>query len=178
MPALRAQQTRRRLAARSLLRRRAQAVAVSVLLLVRAAPMSATARILEHLQRVRQTAPDRWIAACPAHEDRSPSLSVRELDDGRVLLHDFGGCETGDILAALGLQLSDLYDRPLEHTRAPTRSRIPARDLLELVAYECDVAGILLMQIAANQSCSAVAWERLALAAQRVNAARLQIHVR
>jgi hypothetical protein len=41
--------------------------------------------LLDHLERVKQTGPGRWIARCPAHEDRSPSLSVRELEDGRLL---------------------------------------------------------------------------------------------
>jgi len=54
--------------------------------------MSAAAKLLEHLQCVKQTASDRWLACCPSHPDRSPSLSIRKLDDGRVLVHDFGGC--------------------------------------------------------------------------------------
>lgn len=49
---------------------------------------------------------------CPAHEDRSPSLSVKEADDGRVLVHCFAGCETADVLAALGRTLADLFDGP------------------------------------------------------------------
>lgn len=65
--------------------------------------------LLARLDRVRQTGADRWIARCPAHDDRSPSLSVRALPDGRVLLHDFAGCDVGDVLAALGLSLADLY---------------------------------------------------------------------
>jgi len=52
--------------------------------------MSATP-VLDRLDKVKQTGPDRWIACCPAHDDKSPSLAVRELDDGRILLHDFGG---------------------------------------------------------------------------------------
>jgi hypothetical protein len=59
-------------------------------------------RILDRLEHVKQTGLRRWVARCSAHEDRSPSLSTRELDDGRVLLHDFGGCETEGVLAALG----------------------------------------------------------------------------
>ena len=39
--------------------------------------MSAAARLLDRLTGVKQTAPGRWIAKCPAHEDRSPSLSIR-----------------------------------------------------------------------------------------------------
>ena len=50
-----------------------------------------------------------WMARCPAHEDRTPSLSIAAGDDGRVLLHCWAGCRTRDIVAALGLQWSDLF---------------------------------------------------------------------
>jgi hypothetical protein len=49
------------------------------------------------------------LALCPAHPDKSPSLSIREGTDGRILLHDFAGCEPQAIVAALGLRLSDLF---------------------------------------------------------------------
>lgn len=50
-----------------------------------------------------------WLARCPAHADRSPSLSVREGDDGRALLHCFAGCEFEQVLQALGLATSELF---------------------------------------------------------------------
>jgi hypothetical protein len=46
---------------------------------------------------------------CPAHEDRTASLSLREGDDGRALLYCHAGCDVGDVCAALGLNLSDLF---------------------------------------------------------------------
>lgn len=61
--------------------------------------MNAAARVLDRLDGVRPTGTGRWIAKCPAHPDRSPSLSIRETDDGRVLLHDHGGCDTENVLA-------------------------------------------------------------------------------
>jgi len=50
-----------------------------------------------------------YLAVCPAHEDRTPSLSIAAGDDGRVLLRCWAGCETRDIVAALGLTWSDLF---------------------------------------------------------------------
>ena len=50
-----------------------------------------------------------YTAQCPAHEDRSPSLSFREGDDGRVLFHCFAGCAARDVLDALGLTWTDLF---------------------------------------------------------------------
>lgn len=50
-----------------------------------------------------------WMARCPAHDDRKPSLSVREGDDSRILVHCFAGCLVGDICAALGLAMRNLF---------------------------------------------------------------------
>jgi len=50
-----------------------------------------------------------YLAVCPAHADHAPSLSISAGDDGRVLLHCWAGCETRDIVAALGLQWTDLF---------------------------------------------------------------------
>ncbi len=52
---------------------------------------------LSHLDKVRQTGPGRWIACCPAHDDKHPSFNIRELDDGRVLINCKAGCSTEEI---------------------------------------------------------------------------------
>ncbi len=41
------------------------------------------------------------VAQCPAHDDREPSLSVRDGDDGRLLTHCFSGCSPEAVWAAL-----------------------------------------------------------------------------
>lgn len=66
------------------------------------------ARVLERLQGVVR-AQDGWMARCPAHKDRTPSLSVSEGKDGRALLHCFAGCTLGAVVAAAGLSLDDLF---------------------------------------------------------------------
>lgn len=65
--------------------------------------------IIARLDKVKATGKGRWMACCPAHQDRSPSLSIREAEDGRVLLHCFGGCSVHDVTAAVGLELADLF---------------------------------------------------------------------
>jgi len=67
-----------------------------------------------------------WLARCPAHKDRSPSLSIREGEDGRIVLHDFAGCEPAAICAALGLSLRDLFsnnDLPFSELARTRRER-------------------------------------------------------
>jgi hypothetical protein len=42
-----------------------------------------------------------WIARCPAHHDRKPSLSIREAHDGKVLVHCHASCDQEHVIAAL-----------------------------------------------------------------------------
>lgn len=44
---------------------------------------------------------DGWMAPCPAHDDRTPSLSLKNNSEGRLLWHCFGGCEAEDVKRAL-----------------------------------------------------------------------------
>lgn len=70
--------------------------------------------VLDCLDGVRRSGRG-WVARCPVPShgqgrgDRSPSLSVQEGDDGRILVHDFGGCRVDEICTALGLRLTDLF---------------------------------------------------------------------
>jgi hypothetical protein len=66
-------------------------------------------------------------ACCPAHDDISPSLSIREVDDGRILIHCFSGCEVHSVVAAVGLELSDLFPKTNGKTYKPVRRRIDYR---------------------------------------------------
>ncbi len=72
-------------------------------------------KLLAQLDRVKPTRRG-WTARCPAHQDQSPSLAIRETDDGRILVHCFAGCSATDICTALGIRLADLFpDAQLDH---------------------------------------------------------------
>jgi hypothetical protein len=133
--------------------------------------MSAAAKLVERLAGVKQMGPGRWVTRCPSHEDRSPSLSLREVDD-RVLLHCFAGCDTEAVLAAIGLTMTDLFESPLDHHRAPTHSRIPASDLLVLLDHEITVAVLILSDIAERRKVNEAQIQRLCQAARRIGSAR------
>lgn len=60
--------------------------------------------------RPKATGPGKWEALCPAHDDRSPSLSIGTGQAGDVLLKCFSqNCTPEAITGALGLELSDLF---------------------------------------------------------------------
>ncbi len=78
--------------------------------------------LLSQLDGVRHT-PRGWTAKCPAHDDRRPSLSIRETDDGQTLVYCFAGCSVEAICAALGLRLCDLF----ANSEPPSRRRRKAQ---------------------------------------------------
>ncbi len=56
--------------------------------------------LLARLHGVKRSGAN-WIARCPAHADRQPSLSVARAANGRVLLHCFAGCPFRSIVRAV-----------------------------------------------------------------------------
>lgn len=69
-------------------------------------------KLLQCLYGLRSAGRDRWMARCPAHQDHTPSLSIRWVGD-RFLLHCFAGCPVEVILKTLGLGWNDLHQREL-----------------------------------------------------------------
>ncbi len=67
-------------------------------------------KLLSKLDKVRETKPYNWMACCPAHDDKNPSLSIR-LVSGRILTYCHSHqCSYHDVLNAVGLQNSDFFD--------------------------------------------------------------------
>ncbi len=56
--------------------------------------------VLSQLRGVRRSGTG-WIAQCPSHDDREPSLSIGLGTTGLLLLHCFAGCSYPEIRAAL-----------------------------------------------------------------------------
>jgi hypothetical protein len=132
------------------------------------------AKLLDRLARPRQTRPGAWAAGCPCCQSkRGRPISVRELDDGRVLLHAFCGCDTGAVLGALGLALSDLFPERLpQHSYQATHARIPAADLLAAIDHEVIVASLILNDVLAAGIATEAQRVRLCQAAACIGEAR------
>ena len=91
---------------------------------------------LSSLDKFRRVGQDRYVACCPAHDDRNPSLSITQTHD-RVLVHCFAGCEQRDVLRAL-TELG-LWNRQHQDGRSEPKERY-SRDELEFMANCCFVA--------------------------------------
>lgn len=95
--------------------------------------------LLDRLESVRQGRHGRWMAKCPAHDDRSPSLSIRETGDGTILLHCFAGCGAADIVAAIELELADLFPDAVAHHvqgRKRERARVDWRAVVYAIRHD------------------------------------------
>lgn len=135
-------------------------------------------RLLPRLDAVKPMGDARWLARCPSHDDKSPSLSVRELDDGTLLLKCWSGCGAAEITGALGLQLKDLFP-PKPWT--PGQQRNPQRrrwfPLEAMIALEGELwlAAILAGDIARRGAATPEEASRLLKIALRFAAAAEEV---
>lgn len=95
---------------------------------------------LGRLESVRSRGHARWSARCPAHADRSPSLSICQ-ERSKILVHCFSGCTPQEIVEALGLTMADLFtDSPT----APGPSQRPTGQKVDLadVAFRFELGAL------------------------------------
>ena len=141
-------------------------------------------RLLPRLESVRQSGKG-YTAKCPAHSDRSASLSVSEADGGKVLLHCFAGCPAADVLAAVGLTLAELFPTRLrastpEERRAARLGALRSNwsAALGVLALESTIAVCACEMMLAGNSLDESDRIRLHLAYDRIQAAREVLNAR
>lgn len=133
-------------------------------------------QILGQLEHVRQTGPGKWLARCPAHDDRSPSLAIREADD-RILIHCFAGCGVAEILQAIGLDMADLFPERVTD-RYGQKSSLPkfsAYELFPLLVQEAIILALAWSDAMSKRALSDADYQRVKQAYQCVM--RLQMEV-
>lgn len=111
-----------------------------------------------------------WVACCPAHDDRSPSLSIRE-DSDRVLVHCHAGCSVEAVLGAVGMDMTDLFPpKPTTWPQAPhKRVRLFASDALKVMHFEATVVMVAAHNMAQGQTLNAEDLARLTEAWKRID---------
>ena len=88
-----------------------------------------TEEILDRLQKVKSCGSGKWKACCPAHEDKSPSLSIKQTDEGNTLIKCWSGCFTADIVESIGLQMNDLFYESSAIDKSDYKKKQLIRDL-------------------------------------------------
>lgn len=138
--------------------------------------MTPAENLIQRLAKVRGRNGS-WTACCPAHDDKGPSLAVRELPDGRVLVHCFAGCETESVLASVGMDMTDLFPpeekrrQYTDHGKPSVKPAFYASDLMRVIAFEALVVQIVAFDIASGKKPSEEDRQRLMVAYQRIDEA-------
>ena len=133
--------------------------------------------LLNRLEKVKGSK-GRWTACCPAHGDKSPSLAITALDDGRILLKCFAGCSAYEVVSAIGMDMTDLFpkDNLLGNThdtqqRKSERRPFYATDLLKIIHFEALLTGIAAFDLSEGRQVSDTDRKRLKTAFERINEA-------
>lgn len=129
---------------------------------------------LSLLKGVRSSGHDRWNALCPSHSDRNPSLAVTRGERVPILLHCFAGCDVGQIVSALGLELSDLMPEPQRDgiAKKETRARFTAVQALRCLSGEATFLCIVASDLAQGKPITRETKQRIVTATGRINEAR------
>jgi hypothetical protein len=135
--------------------------------------------LLDRLDSVRKNGTDKWIARCPAHDDKTPSLAIKYVGD-KILLHCFGGCSADDVITAVGLEMADLFETPPTHDgnyqRVKRGSGFTATDALKALAREARLVGMAARDIGNGIALGEDDIDRVRIASQRIDDANLFIH--
>jgi hypothetical protein len=129
--------------------------------------------MLSRLEGVKHTGNGTWLAKCPAHPDKNPSLSLRDADD-KVLIHCHAGCSVHEVVASVGLELSDLFPAPPAdpaYIGKPERRPFPAANILRAIAFEALVVGCAASAMLAGEPFTQIDRDRLMLAVRRIQSA-------
>jgi len=116
-----------------------------------------------------------WIACCPAHEDKRPSLAITETDDGRILLKCFAGCSAYEVVSAVGMDLTDLFPKDQSLTpyngNKPVKRPFYATDLMKIIQFEALITSIVAFDLSEGRQVSDTDKKRLKTAFIRINEA-------
>ncbi len=133
--------------------------------------------LLNRLEKVKGTK-GRWTACCPAHGDKSPSLAIRQLDDGRILLKCFAGCSAYEVVSAVGMDMQDLFPSETKlgytsETQLQKSERRPfyAADLLKIIQFEAVLTSVAAFDLSEGRQISTDDRKRLKAAVSRINEA-------
>lgn len=127
--------------------------------------------ILGRLSKVKSTGRNTWLACCPAHDDKSPSLSIKEDNDGHILLHCFAGCSAVDIVETIGVDIGDLFPPEPVNYKAPVKKKFYATDILAAIKFESQLILLAAYELRKNKPLDDTDMKRLELAYERIREA-------
>ena len=131
--------------------------------------------LLSTLDKVKSNGNGKWLALCPAHPDRSPSLAIKQTDDGKILIHCFAGCQVTDIVAAVGLELSDLMPNDPAYKKGSKPSAFNKYELFDRLAFEAVILSLAIRQLLNGEMLEQSDLSRVAQAENVINSIAMEV---
>jgi hypothetical protein len=127
--------------------------------------------LLSRLQKVKRSGPDSYMACCPAHDDKTPSLAIKDTGEGKILINCLASCATEDVLGALGMDWEDVMPPKLATPSKPQAQKVYPSDALRAMQSEARVVMMAAFDMAKGKQLNDEDVARLKLAMQRINTA-------
>lgn len=125
--------------------------------------------LLSRLTKVKGRAGN-FVACCPAHEDSSPSLALKE-QDGKIILHCFAGCSVQEIIGAVGMDMTDLFPPTTPNYKPQPAIKFYAADLLRVLHLEASIVMVSAFNMQQGVKLKDADLSRLKLAYERIDSA-------
>jgi len=107
---------------------------------------------------------------CPAHDDRTASLGIKELPDGRILINCFAGCSAFDILNSVGLTFDDIVPKRLGDFKPVSKPFNPYA-VLKAISNETLLVALAAIELGHGKTLPLEDKDRLIIAAERLRKA-------
>lgn len=129
-------------------------------------------KLLDRLRKVQSRGNGQYMACCPAHQDKTPSLSIKDTGDGRILVNCLAGCDTETVLSSIGLDFNDISPQvPISHHLKPVRPRVYATDALKALEFEARIVQLAAYEMSKGKKLDETDNDRLKLAIERIGTA-------
>jgi len=109
---------------------------------------------LSRLEKVKPNGNSKWLACCPSHTDKSPSLGIKLTDDDKILINCFSGCSVSEIVAAVGLELSDLMPESVSYKKGSKPPRFNKYELFDLILHHSIILEIAIGDLLSSKPLS------------------------
>jgi hypothetical protein len=125
---------------------------------------------LSYFEKSFRSGKDEYQCLCPAHQDKTASLSIKNLPDERILIHCFAGCAANDILGAVGLTFDDIVPKRLGDFKPVSKPFNPYA-VLKAISNETLLVALAGLEVANGKTLPQEDKDRLMIAVNRLREA-------
>ncbi len=126
--------------------------------------------VLNNFDNVKESGSGQYSCRCPAHEDKSNSLGIKQGDGERIMMNCFAGCDTKHILDAVGLDWKDILPSNDYNEQVKEKGFNPY-SVLKMIRDEVLIIGLASVDIKKGKALSDKEHDRLLKAIGNVRSA-------